>query len=234
MLEQNEADLNLANLVAAVSWLTEELMRSQRDMLTERNRYEDNDGTEEPLSAHGDNPAVSSLKDITVHSEEGISERQLSNGSATISNIGLIDSNRRALPKSRILAARALLEWALSRCTDMIKLEQQQKHQRQHERGQEWLKESSSDEDDGGPSRSLPDGHDNGKRLWINGCLSSLIHSLGRVRHFDSRLVQGAEACLAENQLRRCSTHELANIAWGFARLSHRPSRAWVRKHSSF
>ena len=97
LLEQNETDLNLANLAAAVSWLTEELMRSQRDMLTERNRYKDIDDKEDHLSSRGSNPAVGSLKGVSV---EGISDRQLSNGSATTSCIGFTDSNRRFSPRA--------------------------------------------------------------------------------------------------------------------------------------
>ncbi len=68
-------------------------------------------------------------------------------------------------------------------------------------------------------------------------CLAALLYALGRMRHQDSEVVSAVVAILAgspdaserDRPLRRCSVKHQANIIWGLARLSFRPSRDWVR-----
>ena len=189
------------------------------------------------LSEHESDQNSKSQQEIrSIHSDESIIERRLSNNGASTTSGRFPDSNRGVSPKARMLDARALLEWVLSRCTGILTKEHCQRKLEHEKRGssQQQQLESGSlnnsfrakdDEDEDSP----PSSRENGKRLWLNGCLSSLLHSLGKARLFDARLVQCVESCLTEEQLLRCNNRELANISWGFARLSYRPSRAWVR-----
>ena len=65
-------------------------------------------------------------------------------------------------------------------------------------------------------------------RPWLPGTLSRLLYSLGRLKHHDSRLLILVMSCLTVEHMQGCDAQQLAMIAWGLARLAHRPPRSWV------